>query len=149
VLLHPVEEEVHQIAGGKSSPLVGCFLVLYLDEVISEQLAGLLGRHLPDVAKVGFAAGLGEPVNGLADLLLAEFWLPGHGRHPLQRGKRKGQGHSIHKQYKLQVEQRQAVTILGVFAPLVGALVFKTSGGFEQSSQWVRFPYTPDLPSTI
>ncbi len=23
------------------------------------------------------------------------------------------------------------------------ALVFKTSGGFEQSSQWVRFPYTP------
>src|SRR5438270_9911907 len=31
----------------------------------------------------------------------------------------------------------------GVFAPLVGALVFKTSGGFEQSSQWVRFPYTP------
>src|SRR5947207_1887555 len=33
----------------------------------------------------------------------------------------------------------------GVFAPLVGALVFKTSGGFEQSSQWVRFPYTPAL----
>ena len=31
----------------------------------------------------------------------------------------------------------------GVFAPLVGALVFKTSGGFEQSSLWVRFPYTP------
>src|SRR5438270_6149154 len=29
-----------------------------------------------------------------------------------------------------------------VFAPLVRALVFKTSGGFEQSSQWVRFPYT-------
>ena len=33
--------------------------------------------------------------------------------------------------------------LLGVFAPLVGALVFKTSGGFEQSSLWVRFPYTP------
>src|SRR3954471_2791867 len=32
---------------------------------------------------------------------------------------------------------------LGVFAPLVGASVFKTSGGFEQSSQWIRFPYTP------
>lgn len=32
---------------------------------------------------------------------------------------------------------------LGVFAPLVGALVFKTSVGFEQSSKWVRFPYTP------
>ena len=30
-----------------------------------------------------------------------------------------------------------------MFVPLVGALVFKTSGGFEQSSQWVRFPYTP------
>ena len=23
------------------------------------------------------------------------------------------------------------------------ALVFKTSGGFEQSSRWIRFPYTP------
>ena len=32
---------------------------------------------------------------------------------------------------------------MGVFARLVAALVFKTSGGFEQSSQWVRFPYTP------
>src|SRR5437660_3854061 len=35
------------------------------------------------------------------------------------------------------------VLLREVFAPLVGALVFKTSGGFEQSSQWVRFPYTP------
>src|SRR5215472_4713631 len=34
---------------------------------------------------------------------------------------------------------------LGVFAPLVGALVFKTSGRLEQSRQWVRFPYTPVL----
>lgn len=32
---------------------------------------------------------------------------------------------------------------LGVFAPLVGALVFKTSVGFGKSSKWVRFPYTP------
>ena len=32
---------------------------------------------------------------------------------------------------------------MGVFARLVAALVFKTSGGFEQSSLWVRFPYTP------
>jgi hypothetical protein len=32
--------------------------------------------------------------------------------------------------------------LLEVFAHLVMALVFKTSGGFEQSSQWVRFPYT-------
>jgi hypothetical protein len=32
---------------------------------------------------------------------------------------------------------------LGVFAPLVGALVFKTSGRLEESRQWVRFPYTP------
>src|SRR5262249_16086579 len=39
--------------------------------------------------------------------------------------------------------QNQARTPLGVFAPLVGALVFKTSQGFEQSSLWVRFPYTP------
>lgn len=30
-----------------------------------------------------------------------------------------------------------------MFARLVPALVFKTSGGFEQSSQWIRFPYTP------
>src|SRR5215208_7232432 len=37
--------------------------------------------------------------------------------------------------------------LVGVFAPLVRALVFKTSGGFEQSSQWVRFPYTP-VPSS-
>src|SRR5205814_4076898 len=33
----------------------------------------------------------------------------------------------------------------GVFAPLVGALVFKTSGRLEESRQWVRFPYTPVL----
>jgi hypothetical protein len=33
--------------------------------------------------------------------------------------------------------------MMGVFARLVPALVFKTSGGFEQSSLWVRFPYTP------
>ena len=38
---------------------------------------------------------------------------------------------------------------LGVFAPLVGALVFKTSGGFEQSSLWVRFPYTPVEPASV
>lgn len=31
----------------------------------------------------------------------------------------------------------------GVFAQLVLALVFKTSGGCEQRPQWVRFPYTP------
>ena len=35
------------------------------------------------------------------------------------------------------------VCISGVFAPLVGALVFKTSGRLEESRQWVRFPYTP------
>lgn len=29
-----------------------------------------------------------------------------------------------------------------VFAHLVMALVFKTSGGLEESPQWVRFPYT-------
>ena len=32
---------------------------------------------------------------------------------------------------------------MGVFVRLVPALVFKTSGGSEQGSQWVRFPYTP------
>ncbi|SRR6266700_7067834 len=35
------------------------------------------------------------------------------------------------------------VDFSGVFAPLVGALVFKTSGRLEESRQWVRFPYTP------
>ena len=35
----------------------------------------------------------------------------------------------------------------GVFAPLVGALVFKTSGRLEESRQWVRFPYTPAAAS--
>src|SRR5262245_44327664 len=37
---------------------------------------------------------------------------------------------------------------LEVFAPLVGALVFKTSGGFDKSSQWVRFPYTSVATTT-
>ena len=45
------------------------------------------------------------------------------------------------KRYNLLLRNK-----LGVFAPLVGALVFKTSGGFEQSSLWVRFPYTPGNP---
>ena len=36
-----------------------------------------------------------------------------------------------------------APNALGVFAPLVRALVFKTSGRLEKSRQWVRFPYTP------
>ena len=31
----------------------------------------------------------------------------------------------------------------GVSAPLVRALVFKTSGRIEEMRQWVRFPYTP------
>lgn len=34
---------------------------------------------------------------------------------------------------------------LGVFVRLVLAPVFKTGGGFEQSSLWVRFPYIPVL----
>ena len=38
-------------------------------------------------------------------------------------------------------------TVSGVFARLVPALVFKTSGGREQRPQWVRFPYTP-VPMT-
>ena len=36
----------------------------------------------------------------------------------------------------------------GVFAPLVGALVFKTSGRIEKMRQWVRFPYTPAILSS-
>ena len=44
---------------------------------------------------------------------------------------------------------RRKIATSGVFAPLVGALVFKTSGGFDKSSQWVRFPYTPALPPGI
>lgn len=35
------------------------------------------------------------------------------------------------------------VYLLGVFARLVPAQVFKTCGGCEQRSQWIRFPYTP------
>src|SRR5262249_38165800 len=50
-----------------------------------------------------------------------------------------------HKALKLQ-RFPQKNKAPGVFAPLVGALVFKTSGGFEQSSLWVRFPYTPVNP---
>jgi hypothetical protein len=34
---------------------------------------------------------------------------------------------------------------LEVFARLVPALVFKTSGGLEKSPLWVRFPYTSDF----
>ena len=37
----------------------------------------------------------------------------------------------------------------GVFAPLVRALVFKTSGRFEKGCQWVRFPYTPANKRTL
>jgi hypothetical protein len=34
-------------------------------------------------------------------------------------------------------------TSSGVFARLVAALVFKTSGRLEESLRWVQFPYTP------
>ena len=37
----------------------------------------------------------------------------------------------------------------GVFARLVPALVFKTSGGCEQRPQWVRFPYTPAQNNSV
>ena|GEM_PF-3810605 len=37
----------------------------------------------------------------------------------------------------------QVELVSGVFAQLVLAMVFKTIGGFEQSSQWVQFPYIP------
>ena len=37
----------------------------------------------------------------------------------------------------------EGLSALEVLAPLVGALVFKTSGRLEESRQWVRFPYTP------
>lgn len=33
----------------------------------------------------------------------------------------------------------------GVFLRLVPGLVFKTSGGWDDCSQWVRFPYTPAI----
>ncbi len=39
----------------------------------------------------------------------------------------------------------QIALVSGVFAQLVLAMVFKTIGGFEQSSQWVQFPYIPAL----
>ena len=38
--------------------------------------------------------------------------------------------------------------VSGVFAQLVLAMVFKTIGGFEQSSQWVQFPYIPAFQSS-
>ena len=46
---------------------------------------------------------------------------------------------------------KQDAKALGVFsvsaslemACVDSELVFKTSGGYEQCSQWVRFPYTP------
>jgi hypothetical protein len=41
------------------------------------------------------------------------------------------------------MRQVKWLTAPGVFARLVPALVFKTSGGCEQRPQWVRFPYTP------
>src|SRR4051794_10666300 len=37
----------------------------------------------------------------------------------------------------------------GVSARLVSAPVFKTGGGCEQRSQWVRFPYTPAPPACV
>lgn len=40
-------------------------------------------------------------------------------------------------------------SVSGVFAQLVLAMVFKTIGGFEQSSQWVQFPYIPALQSVL
>jgi hypothetical protein len=39
--------------------------------------------------------------------------------------------------------------VSGVFAQLVLAMVFKTIGGFEQSSQWVQFPYIPAFQSPL
>lgn len=41
------------------------------------------------------------------------------------------------------MNRRRGPPASGVFAQLVLALVFKTSGGCEQRPQWVRFPYTP------
>ena len=38
--------------------------------------------------------------------------------------------------------------VSGVFAQLVLAMVFKTIGGFEQSSQWVQCPYIPAFQSS-
>ena len=43
----------------------------------------------------------------------------------------------------------QVELVSGVFAQLVLAMVFKTIGGFEQSSQWVQFPYIPALQSAL
>src|SRR2546429_446190 len=40
-----------------------------------------------------------------------------------------------------QAPRSCGLTALEAFAHLVVASVFKTAGGFEQSSLWVRFPY--------
>jgi hypothetical protein len=55
---------------------------MYSEKVVGETLFGLLEGHVGHVTEVGIAAGLGEPVDGLTDLFLAEFWLSRHGLDP-------------------------------------------------------------------
>ena len=56
-----------------------------------KEFPGLLERHVLDVAEVGIATYLCEPLDGLADRFLAEFGMLSHGSLPLkgvmQRGK--------------------------------------------------------------
>jgi hypothetical protein len=61
----------------------------------------------------------------------------------LGRAARIGALDSQTEQTKAAILATPKLGISGVFAPLVGALVFKTSGRLEESRQWVRFPYTP------
>jgi hypothetical protein len=104
--------------------------------VVVEQAPRIARGQFIDLAEVGIAVGSGVPVDVIADPLFF--------------------GASTNSTVKGKWQRSLAVLILvagrlhfkpferlGVFAPLVGALVFKTSGGFEQSSLWVRFPYTP------
>jgi hypothetical protein len=46
--------------------------------VVGEQFLRLLVGYLLDAPEVGIAASFREPVDGLLDLLLAEFGLTGH-----------------------------------------------------------------------
>jgi hypothetical protein len=140
-------------AHGEHGLFAGDLLLL---DVIAKMMFVVLVRHLSYLAEAGTAVCFGVSVAVLADLLLAEFGLSYGvtgfmGQMAAKRGWKgehksgwtagtSGKCGSNPSRRRPYIDE----TSLGVFAPLVGALVFKTSGGFEQSSLWVRFPYTPD-----
>ena len=118
-------------------------------------IPGCLRSNLADHTEVRSTVCLGVVVEVFADFLRAEFgcshvtgfqaykWAK-NGIEYANRQEAQTQASAATKSTNtLESATRGWFSILGVFAHLVMALVFKTSGGFEQSSQWVRFPYTP------